>query len=87
MATISSTIRNSVGSMNLHIVSFSDLDDTDTYASGLHGIVSWWATATDNPTTQTNNALDVSEASGTFTFNSGEDNRTAKLYILTTQPE
>lgn len=87
MATISSTIREGVGDMLLHVVSFSDLDDTDTYVSGLQGIVTWWATATDNPSTQTNNALDVSESSGTFTFNSGENDRVAKLVILTTQPE
>lgn len=87
MATIASTIRESLGSMTLHIVSFSDLDDTDTYVSGLQGIVSWWGVQTDNPGTQTNNAMDISESSGTFTFNLPEDDRVAKLYILTSQPE
>jgi len=38
-------------------------------------------------TGQTSGGIDVAEASATFTFSTGEDDRAGMLYVLTTQPE
>jgi len=84
MAEISptSTIRENVGSLTLHIATFAaTADDGDTWASGLPNVVGYWANGTDDPT-QTAEGVDVSESSGTFTFNLGEDNRGIMLYVL-----
>ncbi len=85
--TPSRVIRESVGSINLHIATFTEIDNTDTYVSGLTGVVGKWFNADDDPTVQVSGGVDVSESSGTFTFRAGEDDRTGKLTILTTQPE
>ena len=85
--TPTSVLREGVGNLTLHIATFSDIDTGDTYVSGLTGIVGQWVNATDTPTTATYGGIDVGESSGTFTFYPGEDSRTGKLYILTTQPE
>ena len=87
--TAASVIREGVGSLNMHKVTFTDgeVDDGETYVSGLQGIVGYWFNATDNPTTQASNGVDVSLATGTFTFNCGENDRNGFLMILTTQPE
>jgi len=87
--TAASVIRESIGSLNLHTVTLTDgeVDDGETYVSGLSGIVGYWFNATDDPTTQTSGGVDVSESSGTFTFNCGEDDRNGTLYVLTSQPE
>lgn len=70
------------GSKVLHIATFAGTaDDGDTWASGLTGIVGYWANGTDDPT-QTKEGVDVSVSSGTFTFNLGEDNRSFILYVL-----
>jgi hypothetical protein len=71
------------GSSTMHIATFStnDIDDGDTWASGIKNVISHWATATDIPTSGQLGGIDVSESSGTFTFNTGEDNRTALLFV------
>jgi hypothetical protein len=73
------------GSKVLHIVTFPDTaDDTNTWASGIQGIVGYWANGTDDPT-QTKEGIDVritDTATGTFTFSLGEDNRSFILYVL-----
>jgi hypothetical protein len=84
MAAITPTLHviENAGSKVLHIATFAaTADDGDTWASGLSGIVGYWANGTDDPT-QTKEGIDVSEASGTFTFNLGEDNRGIMLYVL-----
>lgn len=79
----SSVLRENVGSLTLHIVTFANTtDDGDTWASGLPNVVGFWANGTDDATTQGNTGIDVSESSGTFTFNLGEDNRSFTLYVL-----
>lgn len=83
MAAISpsSIVRESVGSLTAIIATFANTaDDGDTWASGLgSNVVSFTAVGTDDPT-QTKEGIDVSNSSGTFTFNLGEDNRS---FILT----
>jgi len=81
--TPDSVLRESTGSLTLHIAVFStnDIDDGDTYASGIKEIVGYWANGTDDPT-QTKEGIDVSLSSSTFTFNTGENDRTGILYVL-----
>jgi len=66
-ATVSRTDRESVGSLTLHIVTFSSVADTNTYASGLANVVSFWASGTADETAG-EEGVNVSESSGTFTF-------------------
>lgn len=80
--TPTSVVRESLGSLTLHIATFADTaDDDDTWASGLPNVVGYWANGTDDPT-QEKEGVDVSESSGTFTFHTGEDNRGIMLYVL-----
>jgi len=76
-----STIRETFGSLYLHIATFSDIDNASTYASGIKRVVGYWANATDDPS-QGNEKIDVAESSGTFTFSTGEASRTGMLYVL-----
>lgn len=81
--TPSSLLKESVGSMSIWIAKFTDIDDTDTYASGITDIVAAWCDATDVPTGASYEGIDVGYTSaGAITFNTGEDNRTGNLYIL-----
>lgn len=75
----------SFGNMKLLVAEFSTadvVDDGETWVSGLPNALAYWFNAT-NDGTQTNEAVDVSFSAGTFTFNTGEDNRTGTLYVLT----
>lgn len=78
--------REEVGSLVLTIATFSDLDNGDTWASGIQGIVGYWGNNTDNPTTTgTGEGIDITlttASTGTFTFNLGEDNITSVVYVL-----
>ena len=78
-----------LGSLMLHNFKFSDIDDDDTYASGLDTPVGWWANGTDVLGLTTDNAgVDVStSANGTFKFHTGDDNRAVSLFVLTTEQE
>lgn len=81
-ATQSGTIiRESFGSLQLHKIPFTDIDNTNTYVSGISRIVGYWVQATDEPT-QTAEGIDVAESSGTFTFSTSEANREGTLYVL-----
>lgn len=80
--------RENLGSLNLVIAHFdgtvasNDLDDGDTWASGLTGIVAFWTGHQDNPTTQASVGIAVTESSGTFTFYPAEDDALGKLFVL-----
>ena len=81
-------LRAVVGNVELHIFSFLDIDDNDTYASGLDNVVGWWANGQDVPGTQSASGIDVgTSANGTFKFYTAENNREAKLFVLTGQLE
>lgn len=74
------------GSLFLRIATFStsDIDDGDTWASGIPYPMGYWGNLTDDGT-QEKEKIDVTlttSASGTFTFNVGEDNRTGMIYVL-----
>lgn len=81
--TPASVLIENTGSSTLHIVTFSDVDDGDTYASGLENIIGYWSVTADAPTSGQLAAIDIAESSGTFTFHAGEDNRKLLLYVLT----
>lgn len=85
--TPSSTILANLGNLTLIIAKFAaTADATDTWASGLSTrVVSWWATATETPGTQTNSGIAVANSSGTFTFTPDEDNQSFNLHVLVTQ--
>jgi len=83
--TPDSILRESVGSLTLHIATFetNDMDNDDTWTSYIPGVVGWWAVGTDDPT-QTKEGIDVSftATNSVFTFRTGEDNREGKLFVL-----
>jgi hypothetical protein len=81
--TPDSIIRESMGSLTAHIATFvtNDIDNDDTWESGIQNIVWWSATAIDDPT-QTKEGIDVSLSGSTFTFRTGEDNREGKVLVL-----
>jgi len=79
-------LRENAGSTMLHIATFAGTtDDGDTYVSGISDVVGFWGNCTDDSTGATYNGVDISESSGTFTFNLGEDNRSLMLYVLSEQ--
>jgi len=83
IATVSgSPVRESWGSLQFHIITFSNIDDTNTYDSGIKRVVGYWANGTDDPSTQAANKIDVAESDGTFTFSCGENARAGMLYVL-----
>lgn len=86
--TADSIIKHNFGSMTLYVATFStnDIDDGDTWASGIPYPVAYWGNLTDDPTAQTNGQLNVAlstASTGAFTFYTGESNRTGKIYVLT----
>jgi len=84
-ATQSGTItRETFGSLQIHIIPFSNIDNTNTYASGIKRVVGYWANGTDDPT-QGAEKIDVANSSGTLTFATGEDARTGILYVVSEQ--
>lgn len=73
----------SVGDARLLICTFAGTaDDTDTWASGLKGIIAYWTIDKDDPTTQASVGIAVENSSGTFTFHPAEDNKPFDLFIL-----
>lgn len=71
-------ITENSGSLNLLIADFPDLDDTDSWASGLGTTpVSWWFSQTTTPTgaglgSANTVGLSAALSSGTFTFRTGQ---------------
>lgn len=82
--TPDSIVRHNVGELNLirAVFSSTNLDDTDTWTSGITGIVDHWFAPKNNPTTQASAGIHVAQASGVFTFYPGEDNCEGTLYVL-----
>jgi hypothetical protein len=58
------------------------MDATNTWASGIPGIVSWQISASTTPTTQTNAGISASLSGSTFTFTPDEDNQGAELWVI-----
>ena len=79
---------HAAGDLRMSIIYFSDIDNADTYDSGISEAVAYWAVGTDDPT-QTRETVAVSYTEvvagsdvGRFTFSTSEDNRQVKLYVL-----
>ena len=83
MAAITPTVtRECFGSKTVLKAAFTDIDDTDTWASGIKGkIWGWQFQRTDNPTAQASVDVAVAESSGTFTFYPAEDAAVGSLYV------
>jgi hypothetical protein len=84
--TPSTTIKESWGSLTLYISTFTDIDDGDTWASAIPYPVGYWINCTDDPDTQTSGKIDLTlstASTGAFTFQAGEDDRAAMVYVLT----
>jgi len=79
--TPSLIVRETFGSLQIHILTFSDIDHGDTYVSGIKRVVGYWANGTDDPTAKAER-IEVAHSAGTFTFSTGEDDRTGMLYVL-----
>jgi len=75
--------RESMGSLTMLRCDFltTDIDNDDTYASGLStNVWGYWFNTTLTDTAAKD--VHVSNSSGTFTFSTGEDNITGQLFIL-----
>ncbi len=79
--TTGNIIRESLGSLTFFVQEFSDIDDAQTYDSGLTDVVCWWWMGTDQATTQ-EYGMSITHSAGVFTFLADEDSRTGFLYIL-----
>ena len=83
--TASAVKRESAGSQTKLVVTFTSINDGDTYASGLGTrIQDYVFQQSDNPTTQASAGSSVALSSGTFTFYPGEDGAAGKLIIYGT---
>lgn len=80
--TAATTLRESLGSLTLHVFTFTTVADADTFASGLPNVFAFWAEITANPSTQASAGYAVSNSSGTFTLYPGEDSLSATLFVL-----
>jgi hypothetical protein len=78
-------LSENMGTLRLVIAQFTTAangDDGETWASGLTGVIDFWTQCKNDPT-QTSEGMEVTESSGTFTFNMAEDNKAFSLFVLT----
>lgn len=81
--TPSSVLRESLGSVTLHIAQFAGTaDTTDTWASGIPNIVAHWVTVNDTTTTQASQGAGATVSGSTFSLFPGEDNTAMTLFVL-----
>jgi len=84
MATLSTTKRESLGSLTLLIFTLTTVADTETFASGLgSNVIGYWANAITNESTAGEEDVNVANSSGTFTFYL-KTTGTVILYVLAT---
>lgn len=81
--TPSAVITENLGNNTLYKISFTTINDADTYASTMTNVYGWWANGTNAPT-QNKEGIDVgyTQSTGSFVFYTGEDGRTGDLYVL-----
>ena len=81
--TAATTLRESVGSLTLHIFTFTSVADADTFDSGLStNVVAHWLAETSNVSTQASAGGAAVNASGTFTFYPGENSNSWTLFVI-----
>ena len=80
---------HSVGDLTLSVITFADIDNGDTYDSGIPSAIQYWANGTDNPTRNLEYVSVKYEQdipgtlnAGRFTFATEEANRAVHLYVL-----
>ena len=83
--TPDSARRISAGSKVLVAATFESttIDDGDTWDTGIgNEATDVWANGTDDPTGAAKQGIDCNLTKGVVTFNAGEDDREAIIYIL-----
>ena len=83
-ATLSTVQRENIGDLTLTIATFSNINNTNTWASGIEGVIGYWGNLTDDGT-QTKEGIDITlttPSTGAFTFQVGENSRTGLVYVL-----
>jgi hypothetical protein len=80
-------LQHSIGANKLHIALFSDIDDDDTWISGIRSVIGYWAAGIDEPTRGDEGVImrktaETSSSGSTFAFSTGEDNRVVKAFVL-----
>lgn len=78
--TPSTIVRESAGSQTKLIATFTDVDNTDTWASGIPNVQDFYFVRTDAPSSYT--TAMVTHSSGTFTFRLGEDDCAGNLVVF-----
>ena len=72
-----------MGGATLFIWRITDVDDTETLATGLGtSIIDFWVSWTGNPATQTSGGGHAVLSSGTITFYPGEDDLGATVFVI-----
>lgn len=75
-----------LGSVQLYIWRITDVDDTETLATGLgNRIVDFWVSWTGNPGTQTSAGGHATESAGTITFYPSSDDLGATVFVIAKQ--
>lgn len=74
--------RENIGSSTLIIASIGTCVTGDTWVSGLKAIKHFWSHCEKTDGTQSSSGCNVSESSGTFTFQPGLDSGTVKLFVI-----
>ena len=86
--TPSTIIIENFGDTTLHIATFSNINsgsNGDTWTSAIQGVNSYWFQPTDDTTTASMNAVDVTlttPSTGLFTFTGEEHGRDGQLYVM-----
>ncbi len=81
--TPSTLIATTFGDMKVHMAIFAGtVDNGDTWASGLTGVLYWVASQADSNTTQASAGVGATHSSGTFTLAAGEDNTAIHLMVF-----
>jgi len=71
--TAATTLRENVGSLTLHVFTFTSVTGADTFASGLPNIIGAWCNSTFNSGTTTTGAsasVNFDVSTGIITFSS-----------------
>lgn len=81
--TPSSILRTTWGDHTIHLAKFAaTVDNGDTWASGITGVVFWMATQADDNSTQASAGVGATHSAGTFTLAAGEDNTAIHLMVM-----
>lgn len=80
--TAATTLRENVGSLTLHVFTFSAVTGDDTFASGLPNVIGFWANDTNAGGSTLVVGVNVKNSSGTFTFQTSVAAHPITLYVV-----